>query len=768
LLGRLAAAFDVFVAGHAKANGEFWSMRFISLGIWVAAHPRLVIAAWVAAIALGAWGATKLPAAVLGGTAGIDGSPSKAAADQLSSQFSNPFLDPLVVAVSSPRQRIEIDPYLAWVRRTAGALAVLPGVRHVRSYADAHDAQLRSVDGHLTMLLVGLSAQDPASQQRAVLAVRSVLTPLRAALTRLDPAARIAVTGGPAADFDVNAWSAVGGDRAEKRALPLTLGILIVVFGTVIAASLPFLMGLATTTIALGMAFVLATLMPVSNLLSNVVTMIGLAIGIDYSLLMVTHYRERAPQANIAETVAATIGQAGLTISWSGLTVMIGLLGLLFSPILETRCVGIGGALVVCISVLAALTLLPATLVLVGPYIERWAIIPGRAHHVRTTALWSRLGNWIVRHPLPTLLLSGSAVIALALPVLQARSGFTNEPWFLARGMEARIGAEMLTGIRSDNAALPIYAIVQATDGLPVLAGSHLGALLAYADRLEGDGRIATVTSAVTLQKGLGISEYTALYQDLELALRQHASIGEYFLSRDRRAALFEITPANGLALRTIQRLAHDLAALAPAGPFTVQIGGAAAEHNDFNDYMWRSFPKVFGFVIAATLLLLFTAFRSYLLPLEAVLMNLLAVAAGYGAVVAIFQLGWLNGVVGLERPFAAIPLEVPLMVFCLSFGLSMDYELFLLFRIQQEHAAEPNNDRAIVAGLAAVAPVITGAGLIMAVVFGAFIGADLPVLKMIGVGLCVSVLVDATLIRAFVVPAAMAIAGKWNWYPGR
>ena len=205
-----------------------------------------------------------------------------------------------------------------------------------------------------------------------------------------------------------------------------------------------------------------------------------------------------------------------------------------------------------------------------------------------------------------------------------------------------------------------------------------------------------------------------------------------------------------------------------PAGPFTILIGGTAAEHNDFNDYMWRSFPRVFGFVIAATLLLLFTAFRSFLLPLEAVLMNLLAVAAGYGAVVAIFQLGWLNGLVGLERPFAAIPLEVPLMVFCLSFGLSMDYELFLLFRIQQEYVADPNTDRAIVAGLAAVAPVITGAGLIMAVVFGAFIGADLPVLKMIGVGLCVSVLVDATLIRAFVVPAAMALAGKWNWYPGR
>ncbi|HEY6452276.1 MAG TPA: MMPL family transporter [Steroidobacteraceae bacterium] len=742
-------------------------MRFDALGAWVAAHPRLVVLAWVAAVALGAWGAAKLPQAVLGSTGGIEGSPSARAARVLRTEFANPFLDPLVVAVSSPRQRVGMDPYLDWVRVTAAALTGLPAVRRVSSFADTRDAHLRSADGHLTMLLVGLRAADAAGQQRAVLAVRAALAPPRAALLRLDPTAQIAVTGGPAAGVDINAWSAAGGDHAEKRALPLTLGILIVVFGTLIAAALPFLMGLATTTIALGAAFVLATLMPVSNLLGNVVTMIGLAIGIDYSLLMVTHYREREPLTDIAGAVAATVAQAGLTISWSGLTVMIGLLGLLFSPILETRCVGIGGALVVCVSVLAALTLLPATLVLLGPYIERWAIIPGRAHHARATALWNRLGSAIVRHPAPILILSGAAAVALALPVLQARSGFTNEPWFLARGMESRSGAQMLSAMRSDNVSLQIHVIVRATDGLPVLAVPHLRALIDYAARLQRDPRIAALASPVTLHTALGISEYTALYQDLERAMSEHPSIRDFLISRDQRAALFDLTPADGLAVVQIERLARDLGTMAPAGPFTVMIGGAPAEHIDFNDYMWRSFPKVFGFVIGATLLLLFIAFRSYLLPLEAVCMNLLAVAAGYGAVVAIFQFGWFNALVGLEHPFAAIPLEVPLMVFCLSFGLSMDYELFLLFRIQQEHAREVDTNRAIVAGLAAVAPVITGAGLIMAVVFGAFAGAELPVLKMIGVGLCVAVLVDATLIRAFVVPSAMALAGRWNWYPG-
>jgi RND superfamily putative drug exporter len=447
---------------------------------------------------------------------------------------------------------------------------------------------------------------------------------------------------------------------------------------------------------------------------------------------------------------------------------MIGLLGLLWSPILETSCVGIGGALVVCVSVLAALTLLPAALVLLGPYVDRWPIFPRRAAPLDTNAFWYRLGARIVRHPLAVLLVSGAAVIALASPVLHARSGFTSEPWFLARGMEARIGVDMLAGLRGGNAPQPIYAIVRATDGAEILESQHLPLLIDYAKRLAADTRIADVASPVTLQQGMGLTEYMMLYLNPEQALRAHPEIAESFISRDHRSALFNLTPANGMPARDVEQLAHDLAHIVPAGPFTVLIGGDPADHNDFSDAMFHSFPHVFGFVIGATLLLLFSAFRSYLLPFAAVITNLLAVCAGYGAVVAIFQLGWLNGLVGLERPFIAIPLEVPLMVFCLSFGLSMDYELFLLFRIQQEYNIDRNNTRATIAGLAAVAPVITGAGLIMAVVFGAFIGAELPVLKMIGVGLCVSVLVDATLIRAFVVPAAMALAGRWNWYPGR
>ncbi len=724
--------------------------RFARWGAWVARHPWPVVIAWAVAIVLGTLGSGAFDRVAQNGASGIAGSGSAAVDEALRRDFDNPFLEPLVVTAWTPQHTLAEPAVAAWHRQAAAALRAVTDVAAVADAAEGGDPQLRSADGHLGLSLVGLAHNDVPAQQRAVPRVRAAAAALRAGLERIDPQAVLAVTGGPAIDYDINTSSAAGGDRAEKRALPLTLGILVIAFGTLVAAALPFLMGLATTMVSLGLAFLLAQLMPVSNLLGNVVTMIGLAVGIDYSLLMVKDYRARlASAAGVPATVpavAAAVAEAGTTILWSGCTVAIGLLGLLWSPILETRSVGIGGSLVVLVSVLAALTLLPAILALLGPWIER---LPIRLLAPRTdgAARWERFAARVVARPAATLVLATLAVLALAAPLLGARSGFSNEPWFLPRALESRVGADLLAAGRPDDATLTTRLLLRSTDGLPVAAPEHRAALDAYLERLRADARVGAVVSA------LGV---------------QDAPRAPLYLSRDGRAALLEVVPKQGTSAAEAGRLARDLAERAPQGPFTLTVGGTPGYYNDYADAMWRSFPRVYGFVILSTLALLFAAFRSYLLPLKAVLANLLAIAAGLGVVTAIFQFGWLHGLVGLERPFASIPLEVPLMIFCLSFGLSMDYELFLLFRIQRDYAASGDNERATVRGLAAVGPVITGAGLIMTAVFGAFASADLPALKMIGVGLFTAVLVDATIIRALVVPAFMCIAGRWNWVPGR
>ena len=742
---------------------------FLRLGQAVVHRPWRVLLVWLLAIVLGAIGSHRLAQVTVGVQGGVPESASRRAADVLRSEFTNPFIDPLVVAVSAPGLQVDTPPYLGWLQHTAEVLRHLQQVRRVASYADAHDAQLRSTDGHLTMLIVGATATDNAGRQKAVEWMRAALAPLAEQLRHLDPQARVAVTGSAAADLDINHWSASGGDRAEKAALPLTLAILLLAFGTAVAALLPLLTGLSTTTVSLGLAFVLARAMPVSNLLGNVVTMIGLAIGIDYSLLMVTHYREHASGQSVAAGVTSAVTHGGRTIAWSGLTVIIGLLGLLLSPIVETRSVGIGGAVVVCVSVLAALTLLPATIVLLGRRIDWLPVLPRLHSTTWLHAFWQRLGGRIVQHPWLTLLVAGSCLLTIAAPALRLESGIANDRWFLPPKMESRVGSDLLGALRNENAGLTLYAIVAPTDGLPLLAAQHLAPLFTYAEQLKRQPQVANVGSPLSLQAGLKLEDYRSLYGDEpEQALRDYPQIAESYLSRDHRAGLFEITLAAHASVKQIGALARQLQAEPPAGPFRILVAGAPAEQNDFHDYMLRSLPRIVACVVGATLLLLFAAFRSYLLPVKAVLMNLLSVSAGIGAVVAVFQLGWFSGLVGLEHPVSSIPLEIPLMIFCLSFGLSMDYELFMLFRIQHEYERDRDNNRATIDGLAAVAPVITGAGLIMVVVFGAFVGAGLPVLKMTGLGLCVAVLVDATLIQGLIVPAVMGIAGGWNWYPGR
>jgi RND superfamily putative drug exporter len=704
--------------------------------------------AWVVVIACGSWGAHRLPDLAVGAAGGVAGSPSDRANAQLRRDFGDVFADPVILAVSAPALGIDVDPLRSWTLDAAASLRSLGEVSAVKGYWDTHDPRLRGGDGHVTLLRVTFVDGSKAGEQRAVVAVRQALAPLRAALLRLDPRATVALTGGAAAEFDVNALSAAGGDSAEKHALPLTLLILLFAFGTLIAAGLPFLLGLATTTTSLGAACVLAAFVPVSNLLGNVVTMVGLAIGIDYSLLMVTHYRENAAAGGAtAATVALTVAHAGKTIAWSGLTVMIGFLGLLFSPILETRCAGIGGALVVCISVLGAVTLLPAILVLLGPSLERWSVIPQRLRLGSTGALWRRLGQTILRHRLTTLFASAGVALAFAAPVLQGRYGVNDERWFLPPGVESRAGADLIAGLGTPDATRVIHVLIATTDGSAILASDHRQALQDYATRLRRDPRVAALASP--------------------LDAFETAAAGAGRVSRDGRSAFFDVVPTTALAAPEVAGLARDLRGVAPTGALAVQVGGDPASAADYRDYTVRSLPKILGFVIGGTLLLLYRAFRSYLLPIKAVLTNLLAVAAGNGAIVAVFEWGWFSGLFGLERPFAVIPFEIPLMVFCLSFGLSMDYELFLLFRIRDEYRAGGDNEAAVVDGLVAVAPVVTGAGLIMAAVFGAFIGARLPALKMMGVGLCVAVLIDVALIRTFAVPAAMALAGRWNWVPG-
>jgi len=729
------------------------------LGTWVGRRPAAVFAVWLPLVVAASFGAGQLGVVARGGSGVLDDSAAQRAAAELNREFDDPWVDPLTLAIASGRYSRDAAVLSGAVTCSRKALVAR---REVRAVIGLEEEQ-RGPTGGVGGLVIALHDPSLDAEERAVPLLRAALEPCRRDFVRADPGGRYALTGRAAYTVDMNAWNKRSSEYAERRALPLTLVVLVLVFGSLLTAALPLLMGVATTTVALALAWTLTELMPVSNLIASVITMLGLALGIDYSLLLVSRFRELPAELPRPEAIGRLLASAGPTIVWSGLIVSVALLGLLWSPLLETRGIGIGGALVASLSALAATTLLPACLAVCGRRIQRRRVGSARGQ----PGLHARLVACIVRRPLATITLTVALIAVMVLPVLAARSGYSNDPNFFPPGMDARVGGEILSARGRANDALAIDLLVHATDGLSVLDAGKLPALFAYGRQLTADRRVANVASAVNLTPTAALADYLALYRDPDAALSRYPEIARRWLSRNRDVALFHVTPARQLSLAEIQQLAAELGGRTPPGAFGIEVGGAPSYFNDFDRSLARSLPRVALVIILVTLTLLFTAFRSWLIPLKAVVLNLLAVAAGFGVVVAVCQWGWGARLVGLDAPLPAIPATVPLMIFCLSFGVSMDYELFLLFRILAEFRRDGDTTRATVTGVGSTAPVVTGAALIMAVVFASFVASDVPLVKMLGLGLAAAVAVDALLMRTLLLPAVMTLAGRWNWYPG-
>ena len=496
----------------------------------------------------------------------------------------------------------------------------------------------------------------------------------------------------------------------------------------------------------------------------SVGSMLGLALGIDYSLLMVNRFRECLRDGlDIEEAIALTMRTAGHSVLVSGGMVAIGFAGLWFTPILDTRSIGAGGLCVVLASVAIALGWLPAWLAVLGRRIDapRWIRLPTLADHSQEL---KKLGRIILARPLPWAAVSLALMILLAAPLSTLRLGFPLGRW-MPPSMESSQGLDRLTHMGRGATLFPVNLVLSSNG--PALAPRNLTPLLEHSRRLHADARVAQVLGPVDLREGLSPLAYRLLYRDVEAAIRQYPQIGTYFVSRDRQAIAMQVILKDDLTFEDSKQFARDVSSNVPTG-FHLDVGGHAAFFNDFEQAMTRACLPVVAFVLGSTLLVMAWAYRSVLIPLKAVCLNLLSVAAGMGVVVAVFQWGWGGNWLGLGGPTGAIPHIVPIVLFCVLFGLSMDYEVFMISRIREELDRTPDHETAIVEALSSTAGIITGAALIMVCVFGAFAFSEVVIVQMLGVGLAVEVLADATLIRVGLVPALMKWAGHWNWWPGK
>jgi RND superfamily putative drug exporter len=688
----------------------------------------------------------------------------------LRQRFSTPLNDIFAVTLEAPVP-VDQPPAARLVDSLLAKFGRASYVTKVVSFRSSGDSTFLSRDGQRTFVMLFMDGRGDSVAQ-LVGPVRNLIREAQQQ-TRVDPTAyRIRVTGRAALDLDVKAVSARDSREGEFRLLPLTAGILLLAFGALVAAILPLIIGFLAIWVTLAIIVVLAQFTPMSVFVLNMTTMLGLGVGIDYSLLIVTRFREELNRGLRRQQAAArALSTAGAAVLTSGMTVVVGFAALLLTPLVETQSVGIGGLVVVGVAVLLSTTLLPSLLAVLGRQIDQPRWLARRLTWYHAPTAWERWARNLGRHPRRALAVGGTLIALLTAPVFWIRIGLPSKNWW-PMATEAGQGVEVLDRMGVANIILPIQVVVEFPAGQTAITATSLRGLRALSDSLRGDPRVARVQSIVDLQPGTSLLEYSILYSDLAAARASYGLLVDGYLSGDERVARMDVLLSDSTSLTSgmdVARRARQLGAARPKQlkDATIQVGGYLASSLDLQDVLLQRFPMLVFLILACTGIMLALVFRSVLVPIKAIIMNTLSVSATFGLIVLVFQHGWGASLFGLGGPTSAIFVVVPVLVFAVVFGLSMDYEVFLLARVKESFDKTGDNDKATEEGLSATASVITSAALIMILVFGVFAFARVLAMQFVGFGLAVAVLLDATIIRMVLVPAIMHLAGEWNWWPG-
>jgi RND superfamily putative drug exporter len=691
---------------------------------------RHVLGVWIAVVLLALPFASRQTEHLTGGGFDVPGSQSKAVSDALEGEFSSN-ADGIVVLLKA-------DP-------GAGPAAQAAAIERVR----------RAVDGIEEVTL------SPAAARHAQVALRregAALLPLRSERSpdelvdsavdlrdTLDPGSAVNgvtvyLAGQPTIWAGMQELSKKDLSQAEASGFPIVALILLVVFGSLAAAVLPLTLGFVSVIVTGALIYFLSLSMSTSVFVTNMASMIGIGVAIDYSLFILARYREeraagRDPDAARAEALSTS----GLAVTFSGLAVIVSLAGLWMVDNQALRSMALGAMTVVAVSILTATTLLPVLIAMLGDRVMPGGIVakvlgflPHRAKRPDREAFWVRWSTRVMARPWVSVISVSGVLLFLAIPLLSIETG-TDALGQFPKDSDVRVGTELVS-----------QRVGGATDSVQIVADFETTETPSFADRRAVLGLVETLKAdpAISFVEPPIYSDGTVLIKATPNAPSES----------DAARALVD-------RLRTSTVPATELAHVA-----IVDVGGETARTVDARNQISGSMWKIVAFVLALSFLVLMVMLRSLLLPLKAVLMNLLSIGAAFGVLVAVFQWGWLDSMLGFESQGALDTINVPL-IFAIVFGLSMDYEVFLMSRIRERYMEHGDNERAVAEGLSTSARTISSAALIMSAVFGVFILTGVPSIKELGLGCAVAIALDATLVRLILVPAAMKLLGDWNWW---
>ncbi|AXI80115.1 MMPL family transporter [Peterkaempfera bronchialis] len=613
------------------------------------------------------------------------------------------------------------------------------GVVYAQSFWTTGDPALRSADGRTALVLVKLGGDENHAYRTALDLVPT--------LVGRQGALEVRATGSAQVNSEADEESAKDLERAELLAAPLTLLILLAAFGSLVAAGLPLLVGVVSVAGTYAVLRALTEATSVSVFALNITTALGFGLAVDYSLFIITRYREELARGReVGEAIAASLRSAGRTVLFSALTVLLSLSALLVFPLYFLRSLAYAGIAVVALAAATSLLMLPPLLALIGHRIDRFDVfaplrrrLPGAA---TGRGVWHRLALAVMRRPAVVGTVVALLLVALALPFTQARFALMDDR-VLPRASAAHLASETVREEFKGAQSAPVVVVAPSLD--PAARGPELAD---YASRLSALEHTVRVDTAVGVFAGGRQSappgDAAAAYRDAD---------GTWL------SVVSDVDPGSAAGEHYLREVR------AVPAPDPVLVGGDSAAQVDTKDMLADRLPWAGAVIGVSMLVLLFLFSGSVVIPVKQLILNMLSLTASFGAMVYVFQDGHLKWLVGDFVHTGQLEVTVPILMFCVAFGLSMDYSVFLLSRIREEYLATGDNTHAVAFGMERTGRLITAAALIVATVLGALATSQLSILKLLGAGLALTVLVDATLVRGLLVPAAMRLLGRANWW---
>jgi len=645
----------------------------------------------------------------------------------------------IVLVLSANGQNVDSPSLTSQGQALTKQLASISGVDQVLSYWSTGNAPtLRSADSESALIVARLDGEDEFVDQQLAL--------VKEQLTGSQGDFNVVLGGSDAVFADIG--STIESDllRAELIAIPLTLILLLFVFRSVIAALLPLFVGVTAIFGTLLSLFIIGSVTDVSIYAVNLTTALGLGLAIDYSLFIVSRFREELQAGRTNEAaVVRTIETAGKTILISALTVAVSLSALLVFPLYFLRSFAYAGIAVVLLALAGSILSLPALLAVLGQRVNSLRIGKRRVERAESEGAWHRIATFVMRRPIPIATAGVVFLVLLGLPFLRANFGIPDDR-VLPTSAQSRQASEILRAEFSGNNA----------EGFGVVASG------VSANQID---EIAATAAAISSLTGVDRVECAAGTFANGESLTSGEADARFLATNGNSITWMSVVPDFPVASPEGEKLVTEIRDLDL--PIDVAVEGQAAGLVDSKAAIGRSLPWAIAIIIIATFVLLFMMAGSLLVPLKALILNFLSLTATFGAMVWIFQDGNLSDPLGFTAT-GTIDISMPILMFCIAFGLSMDYEVFLLSRIKEEYDQVGDNESSVALGLERTGKIITAAALLLSITFFAFGTSDVSFIKMFGIGLGLAVLMDATIVRAFLVPAFMKLAGNANWWAPR